>query len=515
MSLRRHWPACALLAALALTAAAPARAAYHTLEEIPVESPVYRLIDDLASSYPVSRALLQTRPWTRGDLGLFLDQLVADSPAAARDPAVIRLRRELEPGGAADGLEPMLSAEEADHSVELSPYTRLRFEQDDSRGAIVRDFRAGAQYSHAFGAHALLFTDVYAGTITPGPHGTPDADGSFRASSTDVVLWLDRAYGTYSNKSFSLRAGRTWLRWGPSAEGSLALSDGAPAFDLIEARVRIPGGARFTWFLASLDPVRETYLTGHRLEFRAGPSVDLGLSGLVRFDGTSNAPLYFLPVVPLTSFERRVRAGRNGEPDSLTRTNLLASADFSWTWRPGIRLYGEVAIDDATRHNTRPLTMAWQAGAQLRRRAGDGAWSARAEYSRVYAYMYSVAHAHDFAHEGFPTGYPLGPDVDRWFGRLEYRPGPSWAFGAEASNIRKGVGQLGEPWIPGTPVPTRLVLGYPVDQDQRYAATLDFAPSPSFALGVTAGTATGEFRDHIVGNDGDGPFGSARFTLRW
>lgn len=503
-----------MLSAAALAAAAPAFAAYHSLEEIPVESVVYRLIDDLASTYRVSHALLQTRPWTRAELGVFLDELVADTPAAGKDPAVVRLRRELEPEGGASGLEPMISAEEDDHSLELSPYMRVSFAQDEARGTITRDFRAGGQYSHAFGTHALLFTDVYMGTITPGAHGTPDENGSFRGSSTKTTLWLDRGYAVYASKSFTLRAGRTWLRWGPGAEGTLALSDGAPAFDLIQASTRIPGGSRFTWFLASLDPVHETYLAGHRLDLRAGPSVEMGVSGLVRFDGTANAPLYFLPVVPLTTYERRVRAGRGGEPDSLTRTNLLASADLSWTWRPGIRLYGEVAVDDATRHGQRPLAMAWQGGMHLRRRIGDGVWTARVEYSRVYPFTYSVAHRHDFVHEGFATGYPLGPDVDRWYGKLEWRPDASWAFGIEASDVRKGRGQLGQPWIPGTPVPGRE-LGFPGEQDVRYAFSADLAPSPSFALGASIGTAKIDGLGRVTGNDTDGLFGAGRLTLRW
>lgn len=503
-----------MLSAAALAAAAPAFAAYHSLEEIPVESVAYRLIDDLASTYRVSNALLQTRPWTRAELGVFLDQLVADTPAAAKDPAVVRLRRELEPEGGSAGLEPMVAAEEDDHSIEFSPYARFVFAQDDARGTITRDFRAGGQYSHALGTHALLFTDVYAGTVTPGGHGTPDANGSFGASSTDVTLWIDRGYAIYANKSFSLRAGRTWLRWGPGADGTMALSDGAPAFDLIQASTRIPGGSRLTWFLASLDPVNETYLAGHRLDVRPGPSVEMGVSGLVRFDGTSNAPLYLLPVIPLTTYERRVRAGRAGAPDSLTRTNLLASADVSWTWRPGIRFYGEIAVDDATRHNQRPLLAAWQGGVHLRRRIGDGVWTARAEYSRVYPFTYSVAHGHHFMHDGFSTGYPMGPDVDRWYGRIEWRPDAAWAFAVEASDARKGSGVLGQAWIPGTPVPSRE-LSFPGEQDVRYAFSADLAPSPSFALGATIGTATIEMLDHVVGRDTDGLFGSGRFTLRW
>ncbi len=358
------------LLSLLILSAGPARAAWHELEEIPVESPVYRLLDDVASSYPLSSGLLLTRPLTRGELGRFLDQLVADLPAAARDPAVRRLRRELAPGGGAEGLEPALSTEQDDASLELSPYARFAYAQDKSRGTLDRDARAGLQGSMAFGEHALLFADGYAGTITRGPHGTPDGAGSFASSSTDLTAWFDRAYATWASRGLQVRAGHTWLRWGPGANGTLALGDGAPAFDVLEARAGLPGGARLEWFLASLDPAGETYLAGHRLELRAGPSVQLSFSELARFDGTGNAALYLLPVFPYALMERRVRGASSLGADSLARlarNNLMYAADFSWTSHPGFRLYGEVAVDDASLHNSRPLAMGWQVGAHLRR----------------------------------------------------------------------------------------------------------------------------------------------------
>src|SRR4249920_2258104 len=135
------------LIALSLLGSAPlAHAAWHTLEEIPVESQVYRWVDDLASSYPISDGLILSRPWTRGDLGHFLDQLVADNPSAARDPVVERLRRELEPGGGLrHGLEPLFSADQDDASLEISPYATVSYGEDRSRDLVRRDHRVGAQ----------------------------------------------------------------------------------------------------------------------------------------------------------------------------------------------------------------------------------------------------------------------------------------------------------------------------------------------------------------------------------
>jgi len=35
---------------------------------------------------------------------------------------------------------------------------------------------------------------------------------------------FDRAYATFNTRGFSVRAGHTWLRWGPGATGTLALT---------------------------------------------------------------------------------------------------------------------------------------------------------------------------------------------------------------------------------------------------------------------------------------------------
>jgi hypothetical protein len=515
----RRYPAVPALLVLALLALAPpARAAYNALEEIPVESQVYRWIDDLATSYPLSRGLLLTRPWTRAELGAFLDQLVADQPGADRDPVVSRLRRELEPGGGLrGGLEPIAQVDDEDASLELSPYVRLGYADDRARERVVRDDRVGVQASAAFGGYGLIFVDAYIGPASPGAHGTPDASGTFNSSSTDVTAWFDRAYATWATRGFSVRAGHTWLRWGPGATSTLALSDGAPAFDLIEMTVRFGKRAQFTWFVGSLDPAAETYLSGHRLEMRLGPSVEVAFAGLARFNGAANAPIYLVPVAPLPFMERRVRGSGSATADSLEdlrAVNVLYSADFTWTWRPGVRFYGELMVDDVTLDSSRPLRMGWQGGAEIRRAGAPRAWSARLDYSRVYRYTYAAPNGIDFIHAGFPTGYYLGPDVDQWSGRFEWRWGSSWAWGAEGFNTRKGAGPLGEAWQPGTPIPPKT-LTFPVDHDMRGAVTAEWSPSPSWTVSGAVGTARVVARGHVVGNDANGAYGLASATLRW
>lgn len=516
--MNRMHVAFAALAAL-LLAVAPARAAYHTLEEIPVESPVYRMVEELATSHGFGSAFLHTQPWDRADVGMFLDELIAREPAAATDPVVVRLRRELSPSASLGGWEPAWSGEDEQSSVELSGYGRANYAEDRARHTVVRDMRGGVQGSVAFGDQWLMSGDVFVGTTSPGGHGNPANSRHFGLiEGVQLNSYFDRGTLTWRNRHVRIEAGHTWLRWGPGAWGTMALSDGAPAFDVIEARVPILHGAQLEWFVASLDPAVESYLAGHRLELRPTPSLDLSFAELARFDGTANAPLYLLPMIPYSHAEKRVLKSSDVPSDSLDhlgKNNVMWAVDAAWRARRDVRVYGEVAIDDISfSSEQRPRALAWQIGCDARWLQGARAWTLRGEYSRVYRFTYSVAHHHDFEFASLPTGCPLGPDVDRINGRLECRTGPAWAFGIELSHTRKGVSELGDYYVPGSGHVNNLYLTGTLDQDTRIAATADFSPAPGLVAGVTAGFAQVTALGHVFGADDSGPYGATRFTLR-
>ena len=163
--MRPPHPSYLLPATLALLLlATQARAAYQALEEIPVESPIYRLVEELATSHGSRSAFLHTRPWDRADIGRFLDELALRAPAAASDPAYVRLRRELEPGDVTGGWQPAVRGKDETGSLEISPYARVNYAEDRSRRGLVRDYRAGMQGSFALGENVLFAADVYAST---------------------------------------------------------------------------------------------------------------------------------------------------------------------------------------------------------------------------------------------------------------------------------------------------------------------------------------------------------------
>ena len=261
-----------------------------------------------------------------------------------------------------------------------------------------------------------------------------------------------------------------------------------------------------------------TYLAGHRIEVRPGANLDLALSELARFDGVANAPLYLLPVIPYSLIEKRLIKSSDLAADSLERSfknNLMWTADVTWRTRPGTRLYGEIAVDDLSfSSEPRPLSIAWQTGIHSRWRRGDGALSARGEYSRVYRYTYSVFHHHDFAFHGLPTGYPLGPDAEQLFGQLAWSRDADWTFTLEGALARRGEAVLGDFYVPGTPVPA-LALSGVVEQDARVAASVDWSPAEGLTLGLTAGDARVRAPGHVADRDARGFYGATRCRVRW
>jgi hypothetical protein len=507
-----------LLLAAALACAAPARAAYHALEDLPVESRLARAVEDVATSYGLQRAFHATRPWDRRDLRAFLDQVLAAAPAARSDPAVARIAREL--GADAPGnWAPLVSLSEGDRSVEVSPYVRADFAEDRARRAVARDFRGGVQASAALGRGALLFVDAYAGTTSPGPHGNPADSRHFALiEGVQVNSYLDRAYLKLDGSLGRLTIGHSWLRWGPGVTGGVGLSDGSRAFDFVEARTALLPTLQLEWFVASLDPVAETYLAGHRLEARVGRDLDVSVAELARFDGSSEAPLYLVPLIPYSLIEKRIIKSSTLARDSLQRlfkNNVMWTADATWRVNAGARVYGELAVDDVSfSSEKRPVAIAWLAGVETRRVAGADAVSARLELARVYSTTYSSYHAHDFAFAGMPTGYPLGPDARQLYARLAWDRGADWAFTLEGTLADKGEAWLGDAWIPGAPVPDNGFVGV-VEHDRRAALGADWSPGAGLSLGGSLGWARLTALGHVSGRDERGLYGATRCTLRW
>jgi len=491
-------------------------ATYLPNERIPTNSPLYRDLERLAATYGETPRFLSTRPLRVGEAREFLSALAGGNADAERDPAYRRALRRLDPG-AAGATRPLFSRDGEDgERVTASPYASTQY-SDDPRNApdINRDYRAGVQVAAALDSNSVLVVDVYEGTASQGGRGTPNfGTGNALIEGVDVNSWVEEAYAEFRLGKLRALAGHTWLRWGPGREGTLALSDAAPALDMVRAELGLFRRIRFQWFVSLLDPGPETYLAGHRAEWTPSGRVSVGFTELARFDGTSQAILYTMPLVPYSFWEKRPKTSvpssipGDSTGAALAKNNVLWSVDVSWAVKPGLRAWGEFMVDDISfSKDYKPDMVGYQAGLEARRTLAGGAraLSGSLEYTRVNNFTYSAWHGHEFAFEGFPIGFVQGPDVASLAGEVAYEHDASWEFRVRGEWRKKGEGSVGDafPKLGGVQADADKFQGV-VERETRVSGGAIYAPARWLRLEATVGAYQIKNLDHTTGGDEDG-----------
>jgi hypothetical protein len=515
-----------VVGALLLAWASPCAATYIPTERISTDDPLYRDLERLATRHGQAPRFLSMRPLRRAEALAFLNALVADFPDAQEDPAYIRARRSLDPG-APGGVAPLIAAQGDDgEAVEISPYASILYSDDPrNRPDINRDYRVGAAATVAFDTSLVVVADLYAGTSSQGGRGTPNF-GTFNAlvEGVDFNTWVNEAYVEARLGPVRALAGHAWLRWGPGRDGTLALSDAAPALDMIRAEVTALRTWRMQWFVSLLDPGLETYLAGHRIEWSPCGRFTAGFTELARFDGTGQAPLYMTPLVPFSFWEKRPKTVAPGAVPgdtsgiALSKNNVLWSADVAWSVAPGWRMWGELLVDDISFSNDyKPDMIGYQAGVEGRRavRGGRDAVGALVEYTRVNNFTYSAFHGHHFAHEGFPIGYALGPDVAALAGELAFERGAAWEVKVRGEWRKKGEGRVGDAWERADGAVNAAEFAGVSSEDFRMAFTLAYQPTRLVRLEATAATSSIHDYRHVPGIDRDDSPVQLRASLLW
>ncbi len=530
-SRKTRWPranSLPVLAAFAVWAFClqPGRAfaVYDPLEEIPVESPLYGDIESLALRFGASGYFVDRRPWTRGEALAYLEDLTSREPSSKDDPSFARLEREVSP--AAEGARaPAWTLKDDESRLEISPYAALLYQENRAgRPTVNRDYRVGAQVSAHAARRLLLFTDIYAGTASRGAHGTPNFGTKFAvAEGIDFNFWLDRAYVALegADKPHRIRAtlAHSWVRWGPGVTGTLGVSDAAPAIDRLGFDLGIVRNLQVSWFVSSLDPVSQRYYAASRMSVRLGDRLELGFGEEARFDGSDQIFYYLIPGYPYTFIEKRVDAFTSGtdSTNKFTKNNVMASADFSLKLTRALRWYGEFLLDDYSISSTfKPKQIGWQTGLHSAR-ALDARriLTARAEYTRIYNFVYTVWHGHDFELAGQPLGYPLGPDAEQAWGKVQLDWGVPWTASIEAARVRKGEGAIGLPWDPASGKVDNVPLTGVVERTWDVAAGVAYRPKAGLSLEGRIGHANVKNAEHVAGVSRSGLTGSVGLSARW
>src|SRR6185503_2002958 len=520
----------------------PALAAYLPNERIPTDDAIYRDLERLATRYGSSARFLSSRPLRRKEALAYLEELGVEHPGAAVDPAYRRAMRSLDPD-APGGVHPLVSADGDDgERIELSPYASALYAEDPRyHPEINRDYRVGLVLAGQLDTNSVFLADFYEGTASQGGRGTPDfGDFNSLVQGVNFNSWVNEAYALFPVSKIRVMFGHTGLRWGPGETGTLALSDAAPALDLLHFEGDMFRSFRYQQFVSLLDPGPQTYLAGHRLEWHASPRLWAGLTEIARFDGTSQAPLYLIPFVPYSFWEKRPKTGSVDAADTsgerLAKNNVAWAADASWVPAAGWRVYGEFLLDDYSfSSDYKPDMIGYQAGLEWRRMlgsrddrrlAGEGsvgsavsghnmALGALLEYSRVHNYTYSVYHHHDFAFEGFPIGYVLGPDVQFLVGQASLEWGANWEFRMRGEYRRKGEGRVGDPWLKEDGEVDASAFQGVAEKEVRIGGAIVYSPSRSLELSASVGASGTENRDHVPApEDSETPF-ALRAEVSW
>lgn len=238
---------------------------------------------------------------------------------------------------------------------------------------------------------------------------------------------LDKTFIGGSGGKLSWLVGRAYANWGPAYSGSLILSDNAPAFWQVRAGTdvdfgKLIGDVKLTQFAATFEDLGQTlYLFGRRYEKRLSARWHLGLSETAKLNTTPN-PLIL--VTPFYLYQHLFL-----EEDA--NINNLAGLDLTYRTPSGMRVYGELVVDDMTAPKIisdkydRPRKAGFTLGLSIPRAFGGKRHSSfDAEYTLIDPLTYGatrpevpeLAYTHDFQ----TIGSPIGPNSKALYLRGEY-----------------------------------------------------------------------------------------------
>ncbi len=256
------------------------------------------------------------------------------------------------------------------------------------------------------------------------------ATGGWAVNSPTAMLAAE-------SNGVSWLAGRTPLGWGPAPLGSeLHFSETAGGFDALQVSF-VWLKARFTKVVGWLDAGRS--IVGTRMDIPYRPNLRLGFGESVLMTGSPYLP-YVLNPIPIgvnPPLFAQIRSPQGIYDD------FFLTADMDWVPGPGLRVFGEVLIDDVTVPTaTANFPSRWGFSGGFHIVSEDGS-SVQGMYTMVLNWTYTEGQGPAYAWllRGVPMGHVLGSDFDlihlRW---MATAPPSSSTW---VAYVRKGEGKVG------------------------------------------------------------------------
>ena len=359
-------------------------------------------------------------------------------------------------------------------------------------------FRGLLVYSHVMAAHVkegLAFAEPL-------------------VAGNDAIIHTEETYLAYSGTSarWGAQFGRSRWHWGPGEEASLVLSKTSVPLTGLAFRASIePLRADGIALSATLDAASGEQLAAHRLEWRPGEGLRIGLSEAARYRAPSWQPLYLLGLIPYVLVQR-LHVQDRPESSSVLRNNVVVAFDAAWRAGPGARLYGEWLIDDVQGANTTRkygYQVGWEGVAAIG--ATRLVWGT--EYTRLTRYVYTSFFGRDFASQGQPLGFPTGPDARRVRVRAALDLSPSWQLSAAVAQTDKGENDLDEPLLPGTSGVDSEGLEGVVETSRELELGIRFWPASGVDVALFGGYRWIEDAGHAAGVDRESLRGALALRL--
>ncbi len=258
-------------------------------------------------------------------------------------------------------------------------------------------------------------------------------------SRTGAAGFRDQATGYVAAKfgHFGVLIGRNDVSWGSGNFEQLAVSSQNEPLDLIQFSFEFEK-FRLTSFHGNLlGNETQRYLAGHRLDFAFWKKFQFGVYETLTYGGRDVELGYVNPFLLFHIMEHQY-----GDRD-----NNVLGFDFSWLPGAGVRIYGELFVDDFS-FNKSPFTywgnkLAYLIGGHWAQPLGLRTVELFGSYTRVDPWVYTHHLDHNiYYHYSASIGSKLGPNADRFKAGLAIQPLRDTRFEFFFRSIRKGKGDV-------------------------------------------------------------------------
>ena len=301
---------------------------------------------------------------------------------------------------------------------------------------------------------------------------------------------FDQAYANIDLGYLHLLLGRDHLRWGPGREDVLLLSDQIPPFDMVKIEGEV-GPFKLIYFATFLDQVyvpplhyrlpgfrAKRYLSGHRIDLKLRFGLEMGISEVVLYGGNDRdiEPYYLNPLLPF--YGEQHNRGRDD--------NILWSFDIALSSFKNKEVYFELLVDDFQYDfESEPHQTGFQLGLKYVNPFGVKRSYLNVEYTKINNWVYGQNKPWNvYTYHGRGIGSILGPDADRWHLRLLYHFTKDIDLSLSGEYRRKGEGRIDIPQSSAVPTSDKFPSGI-VEYTSQHQLILTYQPGARLKLDLS------------------------------